>query len=100
MHDRKLQRRMLLRGMLAAGCAMSIPVVGRARPLASDVAGEAPRLAVLAKTSQAQAQYQNHPKADQKCANCTNFLPPASCKLVEGRISADGWCALWVRKQV
>jgi hypothetical protein len=88
MHDHDVQRRMLLR-MLAAGCAMSIPLVGRAKPAGS----------AAAKISQAQAQYQNHPKADQKCANCGNFLPPASCKLVEGKISPDGWCVLWVKKQ-
>lgn len=93
MRDHTPQRRMLLRGMLAAGCAMSIPMVSRAST------GATGTNAAVAKVSQAQAQYQNHPKADQKCANCANFLAPASCKLVEGKISANGWCVLWVRKQ-
>lgn len=88
MRDHKVQRRTLLRGMLAAGCAMSVPMLGRAS-----------QDAAVAKISQAQAQYQDHPKADQKCANCANFLSPASCKLVEGKISANGWCVLWTRKQ-
>lgn len=99
MRDHKLQRPMLLRDMLAAGCAMSIPVVSRAKPLASDIAGEAITLSAVAKVSQAQAQYQNHPKAEQKCANSANFPPHAGCKLVEGKISANGWCVLWPRKQ-
>jgi hypothetical protein len=24
------------------------------------------------------------------------FIPPSSCRLVEGPISAHGWCRLWV----
>lgn len=93
MRDHTLQRRMLLQGMLATGCAMAIPTVSRAGASATGTN------AAVAKISQAQAQYQNHPKAEQKCANCANFLPPASCKLVEGKISANGWCVLWVQKQ-
>lgn len=48
MHDHELQRRMLLRSMLAAG-ALFIPMVGRAKP------GATGTNAVIAKTTQAQA---------------------------------------------
>jgi len=51
------------------------------------------------KMSQAQAQYQNRPKGDQKCANCVQFVAESNtCKVVEGNISPEGWCMLWVKK--
>jgi hypothetical protein len=52
--------------------------------------------ALASKMSKAAAGYQNHPKDSQSCANCKLFIPPSSCKLVEGPISPGGWCRLWV----
>src|SRR5665213_2619182 len=43
-----------------------------------------------AKMSQAAASYQTSPKNGQRCADCTLFQAPASCKLVEGNISPAG----------
>jgi hypothetical protein len=54
--------------------------------------------ASAAKMSQASAGYRNSPKGGQNCANCKLFVPPSSCTLVEGPISAHGWCRLWVSK--
>jgi High potential iron-sulfur protein len=121
MLDHELQRRRLLRGMLAAGCVMSLPMVTgcNAKPSAtgatensaassgaSGTQGNASpdgtsqvSQSAAAKISQAQAKYQGQPKGDQMCANCTNFITPNSCKVVEGKVSHDGWCTLWVRKQ-
>ena len=50
------------------------------------------------KFSQAMAKYQATPKGAQSCANCTQFEPPAACKVVEGTISANGWCFLYAKK--
>jgi hypothetical protein len=51
------------------------------------------------KLSQAQAKYQNQPKNDQQCSNCTHFIADSStCKVVEGKVSPDAWCMLWARK--
>lgn len=48
------------------------------------------------KVSKAQAQYQDTPKGDQKCANCTFFIADNNtCKVVEGEVSPNGWSALW-----
>jgi hypothetical protein len=77
-------RRTVLRGLLAAGCALCIPLLGRAE---------------TGKVSKAQAQYQDQPKGDQNCANCMQFVAPNTCKLVEGSISPSGWCILWAKKQ-
>jgi hypothetical protein len=44
-------------------------------------------------------QYQLQPKGEQKCANCANFIAASNtCKQVDGQISPEGWCALWIKK--
>jgi hypothetical protein len=45
-----------------------------------------------AKMIQQSAGYQDTPKGDQSCSNCSLFSPPASCSLVGGTISPQGWC--------
>ena len=51
------------------------------------------------KVTQASVQYQNQPKADQKCSLCQHFIAESqTCKLVEGQINPEGWCALWLKK--
>ncbi len=78
-------RRIVLRGFLATGYALlCLPRLSQAQS--------------PAKISKAQAQYQNQPKGDQKCGNCMHFIPPDSCLLVEGNISSDAWCKLWIKK--
>jgi len=48
-----------------------------------------------AKMAQKTAGYQDTPKGDQSCANCSLFKPPASCILVDGAISPNGWCRFY-----
>ena len=116
------RRRTLLRGVLAAGCVLTVPMVAGCKggesgakptensPAAGDAstpqgsatpepAGQAVNQSAAVKVSQAQAKYQAQPKGDQMCANCANFIAPDSCKVVEGKVSANGWCALWARKR-
>lgn len=51
------------------------------------------------KFSQAMAKYQPTPKAPgQTCSTCTQFQPAAACKVVQGEISANGWCLLYAKK--
>jgi hypothetical protein len=47
------------------------------------------------KLSQADAGYQDTPKNDQKCSECTYFQPLAGCSVVTGKISPEGWCKLF-----
>ncbi len=54
--------------------------------------------AAQVKISRSTANYQDTPKGDQRCENCANFQPPDACKFVEGRISPNGWCQLFVKK--
>jgi hypothetical protein len=48
-----------------------------------------------AKTSQAAAQYQDHPRGGLSCVGCTFFRKPQSCQVVAGDISPNGWCRLF-----
>jgi len=85
---KQLSRRSVLKGAaLLAGIAV-IPVVAEA-------AGS---------VSKAAMQYQDHPKGEQECSNCLQFIPGKSaaamgeCKVVAGEISPKGWCVAYVKK--
>jgi hypothetical protein len=51
------------------------------------------------KIAQAQVQYQPTPKDGNKCNTCVNFEAPASCKIVAGSISPNGWCIAYAPKE-
>jgi hypothetical protein len=51
-----------------------------------------------AKMKQAAVEYQDSPKGDQECSNCSLFQEPNACTLVDGEISPKGWCKFWVKK--
>mgnify|MGYP001167494598 CR=1 FL=1 len=51
-----------------------------------------------AKMAQTAVAYQESPKGDQQCSNCSLFQPPNACTLVDGTISPSGWCKFWVKK--
>ena len=51
-----------------------------------------------AKASKATMKYQDQPNKDQKCSDCLQFVAPDTCKVVDGKISPDGWCMAWVKK--
>jgi hypothetical protein len=106
-----LERRAVLRGMLAAGCAAMVPILSgceKAPPKVADAPAEAPPTAPMAaepspsapsdgKISKQEATYQEQPKGDQKCSGCQHFVAESStCKVVEGTVSPNGWCKLWV----
>jgi len=112
MNEENPSRRVVLRGALAAGCSMWLPIAlsgcdskKSANPTSSAPASApagSPSAAAPggpAKVSQASVQYQTQPKGDQKCGSCANFIAESStCKLVEGQISPEGWCRLWAKK--
>lgn len=50
------------------------------------------------KMSQKAATYQSSPKNGQKCLDCSFFVQPSSCKLVDGTISPVGWCKFFAKK--
>jgi hypothetical protein len=56
------------------------------------------RAAAQSKVSKEQSKYQDKPKGEQRCDGCAQFLAPDGCKVVEGKISASGWCVLYAAK--
>ena len=106
-------RRVVLRGALAVGCGLVLPITllgcdSKPAVVAPTAAPAAPPPAVkesaatspaVTKVAQSAVQYQAQPKADQKCVDCMLFLAGTNtCQRVEGQISPEGWCLLWVKK--
>ena len=48
------------------------------------------------KISQRAVAYQDHPEGDKRCDKCAQFQPPNACKMVEGTISPQGSCRIFV----
>ena len=55
--------------------------------------------AAQAKMAQAAVRYQATPKDGHQCDGCAFFIAPDGCKMVDGKIAATGWCALWSAKK-
>lgn len=47
------------------------------------------------KLAKSDVDYRDRPKGTELCDNCRVWVPPDSCKSVEGEISASGWCNIW-----
>jgi len=71
-----------------AGCAL-----GTAAAVSFGVAP-----AQAAKMSKGAVAYQNSPKGNQRCDNCTLWQPADACRSVDGVISPQAWCKIYVRK--
>lgn len=105
-------RRVVLRSALAVGCGMLLPAIligcdskkvesttAAAPDTKADASAKSATPAAPGKVTQASVQYQAQPKAGQKCLDCTHFVAESNtCKVVEGQISLEGWCLLWVQK--
>ena len=48
------------------------------------------------KISQKAVAYQDHPDGNKRCDKCVQFQPPNACKVVDGTISPNGYCKLFV----
>lgn len=75
-------RRAILRDGALAILALGVPAPAAAQPKID------PKL----------VKYQLKPKADQECDRCLHFIAPDGCKMVAGKISPKGWCALFAPK--
>jgi High potential iron-sulfur protein len=82
--------RSIARRTVMLGTVMRAALAGAAfrLPLGPAVARAAPP-----KMTQQEARYQDRPNEWQSCAACTLFRPPSSCTVVDGAVSANGWCA-------
>ena len=48
------------------------------------------------KISKQAVAYQDQPDGDKRCERCTQFQPPDGCKMVEGQISPQGSCRIFI----
>lgn len=106
-------RRLVLRGALAVGCGLCLPLVlsgcdskpgassapaGAAAPGPSAAAAAPAASGASKKATQAGVQYQLQPKGEQKCSNCRHFIAASNtCMLVDGQISPEAWCIIWAK---
>jgi hypothetical protein len=58
-------------------------------------AGSHPALA-QPKISKIAVNYQDHPDGNKRCDKCIQFQPPDACKAVEGTISPQGSCRIFI----
>jgi uncharacterized protein YjbJ (UPF0337 family) len=111
MKDEILPRRAVLRGALAVGCGLWLPIIfsgcdsNKGANSTSSASSSSPTStgttppAATSKVSQTSVQYQTQPKGELKCSGCMNFIAESNtCKLVDGQISPNGWCSLWTKK--
>ncbi len=77
------------RKVLQAGLAVAAAGVG---------AGLARRAAAQEKLAQNMVMYQDHPNNGQHCSLCAQYIDPNNCKIVQGPIVANGWCAAFAPK--
>ena len=99
-HARRVSKEIMMRELVNIGSAK---VSRRSLLVGVAAVGSAPILAMsvtpaMAKMSQAAVAYQDSPKGDRNCAGCNLFQPPSACKTVDGTISPNGWCKIWVKK--
>lgn len=95
-------RRVVLRGALAAGCGLWLPIAlfGCDSKTDTDATSSAPATpAANKKMAQVDVQYQTQSENQQKCGGCLHFIAESNtCMVVDGQISAEGRCSLWTKK--
>ncbi len=83
----QISRRTALKYLSLAACAAPVVIVAMAGSSGAQ-----------SKMSKAQANYQDQPKGDERCAGCQHFIADQkACTIVEGEISLQGWCTHWKR---
>jgi hypothetical protein len=58
-----------------------------------------PNAAAAPMISKKAVAYQDHPDGDKQCNKCAQFQPPDACKMVEGPISPQGSCRIFMPRQ-
>ncbi len=81
----RLTRRTLLEKIAVASGAAPVLLAG----VRSAHAGKATKEAVA---------YQDTPNNGQSCADCQSFIEPSECDTVEGTVSPQGWCRIYIKQ--
>ena len=82
----------------AVYCRRRLLLIAAAAVGAATAGGSGSAEAAL-KVSASAAGYQDNPNGDKQCSKCVHFLPPSSCKMVDGTISPQGYCRLFSPRQ-
>jgi hypothetical protein len=53
-------------------------------------------VSAVPKISKQAVAYQDHPDGDKRCDKCVQFQAPNACKMIEGPISPQGSCRIFV----
>lgn len=85
------------RGRISRRGVLASSMLGAAAALAGQLITQ-PRAAAATKVQKSDAEYKDSPRGGMRCDRCIQFLPPASCKVVSGPISASGSCDLFAPK--
>jgi hypothetical protein len=48
------------------------------------------------KVSKQAVACQDHPDGEKRCESCAQFQPPDACKMVDGQISPQGSCRIFI----
>ena len=54
------------------------------------------RVSAQPKISKIAVNYQDHPDGNKRCDKCVQFQPRDACKVVEGTISPQGCCRIFI----
>jgi len=83
-----MQRRRMMTATLGGAAALAFGAGAKDRAEARvDVDPGRPKM------TKERAQYRDEPEGGiHMCMTCTLYLPPTDCKVVEGPVSATGWC--------
>jgi hypothetical protein len=89
-----MERRRVLSVELSRRCLLQrvVCAAGTAAVLVVSV-----NVANAGKMTQASVGYKGSPNGSENCGNCRLFQAPSGCKSVEGSVSANGWCRIWVK---
>jgi hypothetical protein len=79
-----LSRRLLLQKTMASVGAVAI-IVAQPKPTSAAI-----------KISKAAVAYQDHPQDDKRCGKCLQFQVPDGCKMVDGPVSPQGFCRIFM----
>jgi hypothetical protein len=80
---------MLSRRWLLQGATVIVGSLGATRnPVAAQ-----PKISKLA------VNYQDRPDGDKRCDRCVQFQPPDACKVVDGAISPQGSCRIFMQSR-
>ena len=85
-HELNKELAMLSRRSLLGVAAAVAGILG----VTSNLAEAQPKISKVA------VNYQDHPDGDKRCDKCAQFQAPDACKMVEGTISPQGSCRIFI----